>query len=90
MSSRIAFEEGARIAPVGIGWATIMNADPATQVGIAAGVLTCLYMVGQLWWIWRRARIEDEKLAMIKREHLAQLAQQGVDVDKEIRGGGGA
>jgi len=74
MSSRVAIEEGARIAPVGFGWATILNADPATQVGLVAGILTCLYMLGQLWWIWRRARIEDEKLAMIKREHLAGLA----------------
>lgn len=86
MSSRVAIEESARIAPVGFGWATITSADPATQVGLIAGVLTCIYMLGQLWWIWRRARIEDEKLKMLKREHLAGLA---ANRDRESSESGG-
>ncbi|KGE78262.1 hypothetical protein [Halomonas salina] len=74
MSTRIAVEESVRTAPVGVGWVAFMNADPSTQVGVVAGVLTCVYLLGQLWWIWRRARIEDEKLEMLRREHEAEMA----------------
>ncbi len=82
MSTRIAVEESIRTAPVGVGWVTIMNADVSTQVSIVAGVLTCVYLLGQLWWIWRRARIEDEKLAMLKREHLATMAGRDLEDDE--------
>ncbi|MCK2183524.1 hypothetical protein [Halomonas getboli] len=74
MSTRIAVEESIRTAPVGVGWLTFVKADPGTQVGVVAGVLTCIYLLGQVWWIWRRARIEDEKLEMLKREHQAAMA----------------
>ena len=67
MSAKIAIHEGARVAPVGAGWAAIMSADPSTQVTIVAGLLTCLYLLAQLWLIFRRARIERQKLEMLQR-----------------------
>jgi len=69
MSTRVAIQEGARVVPVGAGWAAIMGADPSTQVGLVAGALTCVYLIAQMWLIWRRARIERRKLEMLEREH---------------------
>ncbi len=69
MSTRVAIQEGARAVPVGAGWAAIMSSDPSTQVGVVAGVLTCIYLLAQMWLILRRARIERRKLEMLEREH---------------------
>ncbi|NIC05249.1 hypothetical protein [Billgrantia bachuensis] len=68
MSSMI-IQEGARVAPVPFGWAAMLSADPSTQVTVVAGLLTCAYMLAQLFLIVRRARIEREKHEMAQREH---------------------
>ncbi|WP_275951344.1 hypothetical protein [Billgrantia antri] len=44
-----------------------MSVDPSTQVTIVAGLHTCLYLLAQLWLIFRRARIERQKLEMLQR-----------------------
>lgn len=75
MSSKsVVIQEGARVAPVGAGWGAIMSADPSTQITLVAGILTCLYLIAQLWLILRRARIERQKLEMVQKEHHATMA----------------
>lgn len=69
MSTKIAIHEGARAAPVGAAWAAMLGADPATQVSLVVGVLTCIYLIAQLWLIVRRAKIERKKLEMLEQEH---------------------
>lgn len=91
MSAKIAIHEGARVAPVGVGWAALTSADPTTQVTLVAGVLTCIYLIAQLWLIMRRARIEREKLEMAKAEHRNTLDKHQAEMDRlaSARGEGG-
>ncbi|MGM0703872.1 MAG: hypothetical protein ACQEUG_15940 [Pseudomonadota bacterium] len=86
MSSMIV-QEGARVAPVPVGWAAMLSADPSTQVTIVAGLLTCAYMLAQLFLIIRRARIERRKLEMLEREHRDARAKHQAEMEK-ITGGG--
>lgn len=65
--------ETARITPVGLGWATIVKADPSTQVTLVAGVLTCVYLIAQTWFILRRARRERRRLEMEEAEHASRM-----------------
>lgn len=73
MSSKLVIQEGARAAPVGAAWATMLSADPTTQVSLIVGLLTCVYLLAQLWLIIRRARIERRKLEMLQLEHSANM-----------------
>ncbi len=80
MSSKsVVIQESARVAPVGAGWGAIMSADPSTQITLVAGILTCLYLIAQLWLILRRARIERQKLEMVQQEHKATMARMTDD-----------
>ncbi len=54
---------------MGAAWAAMLGADPATQVSLVVGVLTCVYLIAQLWLIVRRAKIERKKLEMLEQEH---------------------
>jgi UDP-N-acetylmuramyl pentapeptide phosphotransferase/UDP-N-acetylglucosamine-1-phosphate transferase len=73
--SSVLVQESARIAPVPVGWAAMLSSDPSTQVTLVAGLLTCIYMLAQLFLIVRRARIEREKHKMAKREHNITIAK---------------
>lgn len=87
MSSKIAIHEGARAAPVGAAWAAMLGADPATQVSLVVGALTCVYLIAQLWLIIRRARIEKRKLEMLEREHEDTLVLHQAEMDRLKDGG---
>ncbi|TFH84719.1 hypothetical protein EQG41_20925 [Billgrantia azerbaijanica] len=90
MSSKMVIQESARTAPVGAAWAAMLGADPATQVSLAVGLLTCVYLLAQLWLIVRRARIERRKLEMLQREHAATLElteAQREQLRRDVAGG---
>lgn len=82
MSTRVAIHEGARAAPVGAAWATMVNADPSTQVSVVVGVLTCLYLALQMWLIVRRLRSERRKLEMAEREHRNALTRHEEEMER--------
>ncbi len=82
MSTRIAIQEGARAAPVGAAWAAMLGADPATQVSLVVGVLTCIYLFAQLWLIVRKLRSERKKLAMAEREHQDAISRHEAEMER--------
>ncbi|RKR02607.1 hypothetical protein C7446_2325 [Kushneria sinocarnis] len=68
MSSAI-LHEGARVAPVPVGWAAMLSASPSTQLTVLAGLLTCSYLILQGVMILRRMRADKRRLEMDVAEH---------------------
>ncbi|MFW6344745.1 MAG: hypothetical protein ACOC0M_00215 [Halomonas sp.] len=93
MSARVAITEGARSAPVGAAWVTIWGADPATQVSVVVGVLTCAYLGLQMWLIIRKLRRERRELQILEREHRDAKSRHEAQMDRllgERDSGGGS
>ena len=74
MTSSTIITEGARIAPVPVGWAAMLSATPSTQVTVAAGLLTCLYLIAQTIMILRRMRSDQRRLEMAEEEHARRMS----------------
>lgn len=85
--SSVMIQEGARVAPVPVGWAAMLSADPSTQITVAAGLLTCVYLLAQLFLIVRRARIERRKLEMLEKEHNDARDKHAAEMER-LTGGG--
>jgi len=74
MSSSTIITEGARFAPVPVGWTAMLSTSPSTQVTVAAGLLTCLYLIAQTVLILRRMRGDKRRLEMAEEEHARRMS----------------